>query len=201
MNELGKRYRRVNFEAIGVFLFLTIVTLLAAFVWWRRHRRAVSESVKQAVRSVSAARRLLVPVKGTSYSDRAVELACRLGQAQKADIVLVSVIEVPLSLSLDAPLPEQERKAREVLERSSQIVKLHHLRPILVVRRDRDVAPGILAAVQEHQADLVVLGVNPRRITAGDSIGASIESVLKRAGIEVIVDMVPEPAQRELIVS
>jgi nucleotide-binding universal stress UspA family protein len=192
----------VNFAAVGVFLFLTIIALLGAFVWWQRQRRrAVSDSVNQAVRSVSAARRLLVPVKGTSYSDRAIELACRLGQAQKADIVLVSVIEVPLSLSLDTPLDEPESKAREVLDRGSQIVKLHHLNPILVIRRDRDVAPGILAAAQEHQADLVVLGVNPRRITAGDSIGASIESVLKRSGIEVIVDMVPETVNREFMVS
>jgi hypothetical protein len=49
-----------------------------------------------------------------------------------------------------------------------------------------------LGAAEDQAVDLVVLGVNPRRIAAGDSMGKSIEAILKKSGIEVIVDLVPE---------
>jgi len=152
----------------------------------------IGAAVARAVRGVSAARCILVPIKGTSYSDRAVELACRLGQEQEAEIVLVYVIEVPLALPLNTPLQRDETAAREALEGGSQIVQLHGLKPVPMVKRDRDVARGVLGVANDQAVDLVVLGVNPRRIATGDSMGKSIETILKKSGIEVIVDLVPE---------
>ncbi|MBI3952297.1 MAG: universal stress protein [Acidobacteria bacterium] len=184
-----------HISTLGVVLAVLFVVSMGGLLWWMLHPPPpIGAAVARAVRGVSAARRILVPAKGTSYSDRAVELACRLGQEQEADIVLVYVIEVPLALPLGTPLERDEAKAREALERGSQIVRLHELRPVPIVRRDRDVAHGVLAVANDEGADLVVLGINPRRITAGDSMGKSIEAILKKSGIEVIVDLVPETA-------
>jgi nucleotide-binding universal stress UspA family protein len=184
---------QLHVSILGAVLAAGFVASLGGLLWWMLHPPApIGAAVARAVRGVSAARRILVPAKGTSYSDRAVELACRLGQEQAADIVLVYVIEVPLSLPLNTPLGRDEAAARDALERGSQIVKLHGLKPEPMTRRDRDVAHGVLGAANNQAVDLVVLGVNPRRIAAGDSMGKSIETILKKSGIEVIVDLVPE---------
>jgi nucleotide-binding universal stress UspA family protein len=183
----------LHVSTLGIVLAVAFAGSMGGLLWWMLHPPPpIGAAVARAVRGVSAARRILVPAKGMSYSDRAVELACRLGQEQEAEIVLVYVIEVPLSLPLGTPLDRDEAKARDALEHSSQIVKLHGLRPVPAVRRDRDVAHGVLAVANDQGVDLVVLGINPRRITAGDSMGKSIETILKKSGIEVIVDLVPE---------
>jgi nucleotide-binding universal stress UspA family protein len=177
----------------GVILAAGFATSMGGLLWWMLHPPApIGAAVARAMRGMSAARRILVPAKGTSYSDRAVELACRLGQEQAAEIALVYVIEVPLALPLNTPLPKDESTAHEALERGSEMVKLHGLKPLPVIKRDRDVAHGVLGVANDMEADLVVLGVNPRRIAAGDSMGKSIEAILKKSGIEVIVDLVPE---------
>jgi len=178
---------------LGIAFAVIFAASMGRLLWWMLHPPTpIGAAVARAVRGVSAARHILVPSKGTSYSDRAVELACRLGQEQEAEIVLVYVIEVPLALPLGTPLEGDEVKAREALERSRQIVQLHGLKSVPTVRRDRDVAHGVLGVANDLAADLVVLGINPRRITAGDSMGKSIETIFKKSGIEVIVDLVPE---------
>jgi len=184
---------QLQISTLGVMLAISFAASMGGLLWWMLHPPApIGAAVARAVRGVSAARRILVPAKGASYSDRAVELACRLGQEQEAEIVLVYVIEVPLALPLGTPLERDEATAQEALERSSQIVQLHGLRPRPMVKRDRDVARGVLGVANDQAVDLVVLGVNPRRIAAGDSMGKSIEAILKKSGIEVIVDLVPE---------
>jgi nucleotide-binding universal stress UspA family protein len=178
---------------LGVVLAISFAISMGSLLWWMLHPPPpIGAAVARAVQGVSAARRILVPVKGTNYSDRAVELACRLGQEQEAEIVLVYVIEVPLALPLGTPLDGDEARAYEAVTRSRQIVQLHELKPMPIIKRDRDVARGVLGVAYDLGVDLVVLGVNPRRITAGDSMGRSIETILKKSGIEVIVDLVPE---------
>ncbi len=182
-----------HISVVGVTLAAIFLASLGGMLWWMLHPPApIGPAVARAYRGVSALKRILVPVKGTGYSDRAVELACRLGQEQQAELILTYVIEVPLSLPLNTPLDQEERRAREALERAVELVKLHNLRPIPVVRRDRDVGRGIVSVVTDYDVDLVVIGLNPRRVAAGDSIGRGIETVLRRAGVEVIIDMVPE---------
>jgi|GEM_PF-182408 len=177
----------------GILSAIFFAGSIAGLLWWMLHPPApVQAAVAHAVRGVSAVRRILVPVKGTSYSDRAVELACRLGQDQQAEIILTHVIEVPLALPLSTPLDKEEARAREVVERSSEIVNLHGLKPVQIIERDRDVGRGVLRVANDNDVDLVVLGLNPRRISAGDSVGKSTETILRKSGIEIIIDMVPE---------
>lgn len=183
----------VHVSLLGVILAVIFAASLGGMLWWMLHPPApIGPAVARAYRGVSALKRILVPVKGTGYSDRAVELACRLGQEQQAEVILAYVIEVPLSLPLNTPLDQEEQRAREALERAVELVRLHHLTPIPVVRRDREVGRGIVSVVTDYDVDLVVIGLNPRRVAAGDSIGRGIETILRRAGVEVIIDMVPE---------
>jgi nucleotide-binding universal stress UspA family protein len=169
------------------------LVLLVALVWTLRRKPQVAAEVATARASVSAMRRILVPVRGFAHEQRAVELACRLGQEQKSQIFLVNVIEVPLSLSLGTMLAEQEESALQALQRSIELVKLHGLEPITRVERDRDAGRGILRVATELNVDLVVIGLDPARGVAVDPIGPTTETLLRRAHFEVIFDR-PAPA-------
>lgn len=161
---------------------------LALVVWYVRRPPKLSADVAQARQSVSALRRILVPIRGFPFEERAVELACRLGQEQKGEIVLACVVEVPLTLSLGTPMPEEEARASEALARSAQLVRLHGLTPVERTERDRDAGRGILRVAKEMSVDLVVVALNPLRGQAIDPIGPTTEALLRRADFEVIVD-------------
>lgn len=164
------------------------IVLLAVLVWALRRPPKVSTEVAQTRASVSALRRIMVPVRGFAHEERAVELACRLGQEQKGEIVLVSVIEVPLSLSLGAPLPEQEERAGEALRRAERLVRAHQLEPLLRVEREREAGRGILKVAREMNVDLVVIGLDPARSVGVELIGPTMATLLRKAKFEVVVD-------------
>src|SRR5258706_6906401 len=149
------------------------------------------EDVAQTVRAMSALRRILVPIRGFDFEQRAVELACRLGEDQNSQIILVFVLEVPLTIGLGTALPEAEERATAALACGARIVRAHGLTPVERVQREREAGRGILRAAQETQADLVVVGLDPNRGVALQPIGPATEALLRRAKFEVIIDRTP----------
>ncbi len=177
---------------LGIVLAVLFAILMGGLmVWMFRVPRPLAQEVARARRSVSGIKRILVPTLGAEHDQRAVELACRLGQEQKSQVVLAYVVEIPLTLSLNTPLPEEEKRAAAALERASEIVRLHHLEPVTRLERGRDAGRAILRAAQELDVDLIVVGMNPARSHFTDPLGRTTETLLRRANFEVIVDKHP----------
>ena len=180
---------------LGVVLGAVFVVLMVGLLLWMFHVPApVERAVARARRSVSGIKRILVPTQGEGHDERAVELACRLGHEQKSQIILTYVLEIPLTLSLGTPLPEEEQKAVEAMQRGADIVKLHNLEAIARLERDREAGRGILRAAKDLNVDLVVIGMNPTRSHLTDPLGRTTEMVLRRANFEVIIDKHPPGA-------
>jgi len=137
------------------------------------------------------ARLILVPTTGSDYSQRGVELACRLAQEQGAAILLVYVIEVPRTLELGTPLPNAEQEAREALKTGQQVVELHALPVRTIVQRARAAGDGIIAVAKDHHADLIVTGLAARGEHGHAGWGRTADALLHRAPCEVIFDRVP----------
>ena len=167
------------------------VLVLALVIWSQRRRQRLAPDMAQARLSVSALRRILVPIRGFPFEERAVELACRLGHEQRSEIVLACVLEVPLTLSLGTAMPEEEERAAQALARSARLVRVHGLTPVERVERDREAGRGILKVAKEMSVDLVVVGLDPNRGIALQPIGPATEVLLRRANFEVIIDRTP----------
>jgi nucleotide-binding universal stress UspA family protein len=181
------------FNPLGMVIAAGFALSLGGMLWWMLHPpHPVEREVAHAFYSVNAVRRILVPVRGGAHNNRAVELACRLGEDQKAEIVLAAVIEVPMALPLGTPLPAEEEEARQHLEAASELVRIHELKPIPVLERDRDAGRGMIRIARNNDADLAVIGLNPRRVLTGDPMGRATETLLRNGGIEVIIDHAPE---------
>ena len=177
---------------LGVLLATIFALLMASLLLWMFHVPApMAQEVAHARRSVSGIKRILVPTRGYEYDERAVELACRLGQEQKSQIVLAYVLEIPLTLSLGTALPEEEQKAAQAMKRSVEIVKLHNLEAAPRIERDREAGRGILRAARDLDVDLVVIGMDPARSHFADPLGRTTETILRQANFEVIVDKHP----------
>ncbi|MDB4970749.1 MAG: hypothetical protein JWN44_6438 [Myxococcales bacterium] len=193
---MGEAAATLTLHPLGILIAGVFALSMGGLMWWMLHPPAeMQASVAKAMHGVSAVHRILVPVRGSSYNERAVELACRLGSDQEAEIIAAYVIEVPLALPLSTPLPAEEKRAQEVLARAREIIEHHGLPARTEVRRERDVARGILRVAQEQDVGMVVLGINPKNLAAGESVGKTTEQLLRKSHIEVIVDMHPEVSE------
>jgi basic amino acid/polyamine antiporter, APA family len=158
---------------------------------------------------------ILVPVFGTRFDDDIVATAGRLAAAEQADargggishMDVVYVIEVPLTLPLDAKLPkEREEQARRALERAREVGEEYEDVEVKTeVIRARKVGAGILEAARAGRAEAIVIGGEPpTKIRGGGvlggigaakpaEIGAATEYVLKKAPCRVLLTAPPEP--------
>ncbi|HXF70315.1 MAG TPA: universal stress protein [Thermoflexus sp.] len=177
---------------LGVFLALFfLAVLLLTLIWMLRVPRPVPMEVARAVYSVEAARCIVVPIVEGIYSERAVELACRLGERQHARLVLVHVLEVPYTVPLETPLPDLEARGRRALETARFIAMQHGMEPEIRLVRHRSAPEGILSVARQVGADQIVMGIGLKRRAPSDSLGRTVHEVMRRATCEVIVAKAP----------
>ncbi len=178
---------------IGALLAFVFSSAILSIIWWMLHPPPqVSLSVAKAKVAVSAIKKIIVPTVGTVYSEKAVELACRLGQEQKAEIVVTYVIEVPFTLPLNATMGKLEQLAKEAVGRGVEIVMHHGLPAKSKIERARKVGEGIIRLAADQDADLIVIGIRPVIGLSERILGRTSETLLRRAPCEVIIDRRPE---------
>jgi len=113
------------------------------------------------------------------------------GEAQKAEIVLAYIIEVPFTLSLDTPVPAEESRGQEALRTAQFIVEQHGLSARTKIIPHRYAWGGILHLTKEEMADAIVMSVGAGRPGLAEGMGRTAQEVIKRAECEVILDKVP----------
>ena len=177
--------------------------------------RRVSVSEKALTKQVPdvAFRNILVPVFGTKLDDDIVATAGRLAAAEVEDggseetrLDLVYVIEVPLTLPLNAQLPpEIEAEAWRTLQRASDVGdEYEDVNVVPEIVRARGVGAGIVETARRRESEAIVIGGEPpSRIRGGATlggigaakpaeIGAATEYVLKKAPCRVLLTAPPE---------
>ncbi len=175
-------------EALGaIHAFLSI---LSADVGNQASRLPASLSTTMTAgrRAIGGLRRIVVPVNASLASARSVELACRLGEAQRAEILLVNVIAVPRSLPLDHPLPEATYRGERALTLGRAIVAEHGMNCTSRLLTERSAAGAVVRLARDEGADLIVMGAGGMKEWDTDHIGRTAAEVLRRAPCEVLLD-------------
>ncbi len=127
---------------------------------------------------------LLVPISDNAESERAMDVACRLAADRGASVAVVSVIEVPPVLPLDAHMTSEESAARHLVDRAVAIAEMYGVKPEPRLLRARDAAAAIVRQAELRKAELIVIAAPRKRRAA---FGSTVEHVLKHAPCRVMV--------------
>ena len=147
-----------------------------------RERVVVSEAALRSEPARAEYGSILVPIYGTPLDDDIVQTAGRLaaaenpeeGEGHGATIEAIWVFEVPLSLPLDARLPESQLKsARAALARAKAVGEEYvGVEVMTATVRARRAGEGIVEEAKRRGVELIVLAAEePSRIRGGARLG------------------------------
>jgi APA family basic amino acid/polyamine antiporter len=175
----GARYVGIVWMGIGVALYIAYRRRSGLPIF---RRVVLSEQALRAEPVRAEYGSILVPIFGTPLDDDIVQTAGRLAAAENADaaegegatIEAVWVFEVPLSLPLDARLPEaQLKRARAALARAKAVGEEYEgVQVATATLRARRAGEGIVAEATRRGVELIVLAAEePSRIRGGAILG------------------------------
>jgi len=174
------RWVGLGWMAFGLLFYFVYRRLVEGVPLTKR----ISVSEKALTKQVPevAFRNILVPVFGSRLDDDIVATAGRLAAAEQEEadedggtrLEVVYVIEVPLTLPLDAELPPcVEEEAQRALRRATDVGEEYEdVRVVPEVIRARDLGAGIVEAARRSGAEAIVIGGEPpSRIKGGARLG------------------------------
>ncbi len=138
-----------------------------------------------------SAPRILVPVSEEICSARALYLATSLAQNVQPEILLLHVIEVPMTLPLNAAMPEEEARARNILANAKCLPALQEMVIEGVIRRGRMACDEIVNIAKDWQADVIVMSVHSKRTLHQKIFGRTVDRVRRKAPCELVLDEIP----------
>jgi basic amino acid/polyamine antiporter, APA family len=179
------RYAGLGWLAVGLVFYVVY------------RRRVVHAPVLETVRAPALVlgpslelhfRTIVVPVVRNAVSEEALVAAARLAAERRATIAIVHVLEVPLSLPLDAALPAEEELAIDLLEEARAFVEAYGVRAVTRLVRARRAGPAIVEEAILRQAELIVIG-SKRRLAPGRTplFGRTVDHVLKESQCRVLL--------------
>ena len=166
-----------------------VVTISSILIWMLRIPAAggAEQKVARAVRESAAFARILLPVQGGRLSDRMVALACQMAKYRHAEISLIYVIEVPLTLPNDASMPADEKQASDVFKRAKAIADRFNVVMQTQIYKTRQAGPGVVQFIRQGRFDVVLMGDVPRRTRGGTEFARTVEYVHEHAPSEVLI--------------
>jgi nucleotide-binding universal stress UspA family protein len=139
-------------------------------------------------------KRILVPLDGSTLAESVLSLAAQLTRTLEGTLVLFEVYDVPPT---DIPLQVSEAAAEQAqtylarVARRSDLVGL----PVETKTLGGAAARGILDAVQEYRADLLVMSSHGRSGFPRLALGSVAEYVIRHTSVPVLV--LHRPRERE----
>jgi APA family basic amino acid/polyamine antiporter len=185
VQDSGARWAGLGWLAIG----------FAAYAVYRR--RFVHAPLAKTVRAPALVlgpsltiqyRTIVVPVVRSNESEEALVAAARLADERAARIAIVHVLEVPMSLPLEADLPKEVAEADELLDDAVSLVEAYGVRAVARLARGRTAASEIVREAEQRVAELITLGATRKATGRGSPVfGTTTDYVLKNAPCRVLV--------------
>lgn len=133
-------------------------------------------------------RSILVPLVPGVESDKALDIACQLATERKARVTVVSVLELPLELRLDAQVPEEEEMLDDLLDEADAIGESYGVKVVERLARGRQAGPTIVEEAGRRGSEIIVIGATRKSERTRRAIfGSTVDYVLKHAPCRVMV--------------
>ncbi|MGH7608785.1 MAG: universal stress protein [Candidatus Dormibacteria bacterium] len=137
--------------------------------------------------------RIVVPVRGDDVDHEALRAACRLARPTKAQVLVLTVLEVARNLPLSARLGEDLARAEELLETMEGIASRLDTRIRTAVLQAREAGPAVVDEARRWEADLMVVGLGTKPQFGEFTLGTTGEELLRHAPCRLILIRPPLP--------
>jgi len=140
---------------------------------------------------------LLVPVSNPETVERLLDTAVDIARGRSLRILALHVVEVPAQIPLSEghQLVDEDGEERAVLADAERRATDADVAVETTLRYARDVATGIVGAVDEHDANGLLLGWHGRPRRRDIILGSFIDRVLAEADCDVFVKRIRRPAR------
>ena len=132
-------------------------------------------------------KRILVPVNGDRVSEHSFRWACQAARESKAELHALYVIEVPLDLPLEAEITEDIDRGETILAQIEAIGVQEKCKNVQAkFLRARHAGPAIVLETEDHQLDLIIIGIPYRRRFGSCDMGSTADYIFHNAACQVI---------------
>jgi len=183
----------LNLETIAIGGGWMVLGAVVYISYRRRQRLPITETVKVVlpepldVEEVEY-RSILVPFEDDPFSELTVATATRLASRKRRGIHVISMLNVPAHLPIDAPLPRQQEKAQAKVERAKLIGGQRVTGHVQRIRPGQ--APKtIIEEAEEIKASAIVMQLTYRNRTP--LYGKTLQGVLGHRPCRVLVTADP----------
>ncbi|MFN2471094.1 MAG: amino acid permease [Gaiellaceae bacterium] len=141
--------------------------------------------------------RILVPLKLGPIGDEVLATAIRLAEERNSAVRVLHGISVPLSLPLEAQLPDLDERAWASLGEARELAAEHGVEIETETVRTRALGEAIVEQAYEWDADLILMGSHPRWRRQARFFSPTVDYVLRKAPCEVMVIAYPQGVLEE----
>jgi nucleotide-binding universal stress UspA family protein len=134
-----------------------------------------------------AAKRIMVPVNGSSTDEEAVRLACRFALRNRAKVYAVSVLVVKRSLPLDAVQDADVDRVERILDNAERVGREMDIKVETELLQAREVGPAIVDEIRSWRADMLVMGIAYRERFGEFHVGKTGPYVISNAPCWVLI--------------
>jgi nucleotide-binding universal stress UspA family protein len=174
----------------GVLLALLVLMSIIATLWWMLHppRTQADVAAQQAERALSEmVGSIIVVFADEIHSEHMMVLAARLARRQRAELLAVYIIEVPLVLPDTALTPEEDREGLSVLATAEAIARKHGATIQTEIVHARRISAAALELARKHGAHLLVMGSYREGKYTGAPLGRAIDEITARSKCDVLI--------------
>jgi nucleotide-binding universal stress UspA family protein len=175
---------------LGVLIALAVVAAVTATIYWMLHppRTKADIEAKQAEAMLhKMVGSIIIVFSEEIHSGHMMVLAARLARRERADLLAVYVIEVPLILPEGAEMPDEDRAGYDMLATAEVIAQHHDVQLHTEVLHARSVSSGVIELAKRENANLIVLGSYREGKYSGAPLGRAIEEIATRAKCDVLI--------------
>ena len=138
---------------------------------------------------------IIVPCKQAGpIEDEMLATACKLAQPERAKVIALKVIEVPLDQPLDCAMPAEDLASEQLEALCRSFAADYDLEVECRVLRARAISSAVAHEAREADAGLILIGAVPHPWDAAGRahvFSDTVENLLRRAHCRVIVTSFP----------
>ncbi|MHB8421538.1 MAG: amino acid permease [Leptospirales bacterium] len=168
-----------------VFGTIWMIAGIAYYYYYRQSTRmplmgrvAVTEIPETAIEKPHPHHNIMVATSPHAPSQILHDIA-KIARSDEAKITVVTVLEIPLTLPLNAALPEEEARAKNTLELCQAIGVDEDIMLDTLLIRSRSIGESLVQVYTRHKADTLVYN------DTNSAVSRSIEAAIVRSGIDI----------------